>query len=271
MDRIAAAVKLADGTGWKVDDTTFVHAYGSGSTPECFLLRKPASLVELYLELAARFQQANIVELGIAAGGSTALISLVARPRKLISCELSPEPVGALASFIEAHDLLSIVKPYYGVDQADAARLASIVDSELDGEPLDLVIDDASHLHDETRSSFETLYPRLRPGGLYIIEDWAADFRYAARMATTLSDASPSNQASRQQLMQAIIEHPGGQTPLPRLGVELLQVCGTSSDVISELTINKHWIVVKRGVASLDAGTFRMRDHFTDHWGWLAD
>ena len=42
----------------------------------------------------------------------------------------------------------------------------------MDGEPLDLVIDDASHLYGPTMASFEVLFPRLRPGGLYVIEDW---------------------------------------------------------------------------------------------------
>ena len=39
--------------------------------------------------------------------------------------------------------------------------------------PPDLIIDDASHLYSETKTSFETLFPQLRPGGLYIIEDWS--------------------------------------------------------------------------------------------------
>ncbi len=39
-------------------------------------------------------------------------------------------------------------------------------------EPIDVVIDDASHLYEPTRASFETLFPLLRPGGLYLIEDW---------------------------------------------------------------------------------------------------
>ena len=35
------------------------------------------------------------------------------------------------------------------------------------------MLDDASHELDYTRASFNTLFPRLRSGGLYIIEDWS--------------------------------------------------------------------------------------------------
>ena len=35
------------------------------------------------------------------------------------------------------------------------------------------MIDDASHMYEHTKVSFETLFPLLRPGGQYIIEDWS--------------------------------------------------------------------------------------------------
>lgn len=38
-------------------------------------------------------------------------------------------------------------------------------------ESLDLIIDDASHIPEQQHSSFHWLWPKLRRGGLYIIED----------------------------------------------------------------------------------------------------
>lgn len=38
--------------------------------------------------------------------------------------------------------------------------------------PIDIVIDDASHDPVLTRRSFDLLWPSVRPGGVYIIEDW---------------------------------------------------------------------------------------------------
>jgi len=36
---------------------------------------------------------------------------------------------------------------------------------------IDIIIDDASHIKEQTIASFDILYPKLKQGGLYIIED----------------------------------------------------------------------------------------------------
>ena len=75
----------------------------------------------------------------------------------------------------------------YGVDinpdcqrHADE-RIGIVVASQNDATPLeslaertggfDVIVDDASHINHLTRASFEILFPRLKPGGFYIIED----------------------------------------------------------------------------------------------------
>jgi len=40
----------------------------------------------------------------------------------------------------------------------------------------DLIVDDASHLGQLTYQSFANLWPLIRPGGLYVIEDWQVGF-----------------------------------------------------------------------------------------------
>lgn len=42
---------------------------------------------------------------------------------------------------------------------------------------MDLVVDDASHFYEQTKTSFQTLFPLVRPGGMYIIEDWGWSFQ----------------------------------------------------------------------------------------------
>lgn len=37
--------------------------------------------------------------------------------------------------------------------------------------PFDIVIDDGSHINDHVKTSFDSLFPHVRPGGLYVIED----------------------------------------------------------------------------------------------------
>lgn len=53
-------------------------------------------------------------------------------------------------------------------DQSDAAGLRRIAEGI---GPLDIVIDDGSHVSDHVLASFAALFPLLAPGGLYVIED----------------------------------------------------------------------------------------------------
>ena len=52
--------------------------------------------------------------------------------------------------------------------QDDAAFLGGVV-AEMGG--LDVVLDDGSHVARHQRASFETLFPKLSEGGLYVLED----------------------------------------------------------------------------------------------------
>jgi hypothetical protein len=38
--------------------------------------------------------------------------------------------------------------------------------------PFDLIVDDASHMGGPTKTAFGILWPRVNPGGYYVIEDW---------------------------------------------------------------------------------------------------
>jgi cephalosporin hydroxylase len=58
-------------------------------------------------------------------------------------------------------------------DQADAEFLKSLVDEF--GVP-DIVLDDGSHIMRDVAATFETLYPLLRSGGVYLVEDMNAAY-----------------------------------------------------------------------------------------------
>nr|ABL09966.1 O-methyltransferase [Streptomyces echinatus] len=53
-------------------------------------------------------------------------------------------------------------------DQSDPAYLAGLA---AERGPFDIVVDDGSHLNEHVLTSFEALFPHLRPGGLYVVED----------------------------------------------------------------------------------------------------
>lgn len=62
---------------------------------------------------------------------------------------------------------------HLGVGQADHERMRAAIASDLGSAPVDAIIDDASHEYSPTKAAFETSFPFLRAGGVYIIEDWA--------------------------------------------------------------------------------------------------
>jgi hypothetical protein len=156
----------------RVGDTDYDLMESDDGTMTRLRLLKTRPMIEGYLPIIEEFRGANVVELGIYRGGSTALFAQVLAPRRLVALELEHERVAILDEFVQRHALDDVVRLHYGIDQSDQERVASIVEDELGGEPIDLVLDDASHQYGPTTSSFETLFPRLRPGGLYVIEDW---------------------------------------------------------------------------------------------------
>lgn len=267
-----AQLPILDGDVFELDGTSFCFDYFHPSTAERLCIRKPVSLIEAYSHLIDQCRPATIVELGIDAGGSTAFLALLATPRKLVALELNPEPVPGLAAFIDQRGLADRVRPFYGVDQADRSRLAEIVEREFTSEPIDLVIDDASHLLDETRASFETLFPRMRSGGLYVIEDWPAHHLYADAVATTAAadaaDPSPPPRLFLEKLGKELLaDQPERHEPLTRLLIQLVLARATSGDAVAEITVDGNWITVRRGPGDLDPGTFRVADLYTDHFG----
>jgi len=239
------------------------------------IIRKPADLIDSYPSLLERFHPERIVELGICSGGSTALLALLTDPKKLVALELDSEPIEPLAHFIDDRSLGDRVRPYYGVNQADRARVAEVIDQEFGGEGIDLVLDDASHLLDETQASFEVLFPRVRPGGAYVIEDWSAHHLYADMQARRAARASDASLARPNKLLENLgrvlqIDEPGRRQPVTRLVIQLLLARASSGGAVAALEITGHWIVIQRGPAELDPTSLRVADLYTDHFDQLG-
>jgi predicted O-methyltransferase YrrM len=261
---------------FRIAGVDFECSFEHGSKPDRFLICKNRGLVEDYLAVFDDFPDANMVELGIMDGGSVALAALAATPAKLVALELEERRVAALDDLLEREGLTQRIRPYYGVDQADRDRLRTIVDDEFGNQDLDLVVDDASHLLDETRASFETLFPRLRPGGLFLIEDWNWQHRMAMAAAATIE----SNSRVRAKLERLMREGSVGATaapaaqpsdpPLARMVVELVLAQAESDEFLSEVSVSPWWVGIRRGAGDLDPVGFRLGDLYTDHLGLLS-
>ncbi|HKA85599.1 MAG TPA: class I SAM-dependent methyltransferase [Acidimicrobiales bacterium] len=252
-----------------------ISGYEHASTPERFVIVKQPPHRDAFIELCRRVRGGRIVELGIAEGGSTVLAALAAEPSALLAVDIEPEPLEALEEFIAARALGARVHTRYGIDQGDRDRLARTVDEAIGTGPLDLVVDDASHVLDLTRTSFEVLFPRLAPGGLYAIEDWNADHVFQEAMIEHFRTASTEKRAElarslREAATSSPTPDPPARRPLLDLAVELtLARACDAEEAIAEVVITRYWLLVRRGPGALDGTTFRLADVAHDHFGYL--
>ncbi|WP_420854091.1 class I SAM-dependent methyltransferase [Saccharopolyspora spinosa] len=84
-------------------------------------------------------------------------------------------------------------------DQSDAEFL-----EDMAGKigPFDIVIDDGSHVNDHVKKSFQSLFPHVRPGGLYVIEDLQTAYwpGYGGR------DGEPAAQRTSIDMLKELID-----------------------------------------------------------------
>lgn len=208
------------------------------SEPDRFCIAKRPDLVDAHLALVAEMRPRAIVELGILQGGGAALLAL-ATDATIICFDRTVERVAALDEFVTRNQLNDRVHLRYATDQADAEALLNGVNSAIGEEPLDLVIDDASHLVGPSTSSFNALFPRLRPGGIYAIEDWSwAHVGYGSHL--------PS------------------EVPLTRLVFELTMAVPTRPGMVADIRITRDWALVRRGEAEIDPRSFAVADLYSE-------
>jgi predicted O-methyltransferase YrrM len=139
------------------------------STSEAFTIVKNEPYLRVYEHLAAGLSPRSILELGVFQGGSYVFLDKLFKPRRMSAVEISPKPVEPLLEYISRNENRFV---HFATSQCDGEKLRQIVLDELADE-LDLVVDDASHTYEETKASFELLFPLLSPGGIYVIEDWS--------------------------------------------------------------------------------------------------
>ena len=197
----------------------------------CFLFYKVKGLIKQYADLLGsrqQFRPNHILELGIWGGGSAAFWFECFKPAKHVAIDIMKNRDSEYFSrYIKSNGLEDRMKTYWGVDQADSRTLLDIVHQEF-GAPLDLVIDDASHSYGPTRTSFETLFPLLRPGGLYVIEDWA--------WAHWPEFQSPDHRRAKER-------------PLTDFVFELIECIGTRGSPFKSLIVLHGLAAVERGEA----------------------
>lgn len=180
----------------------------------------------------------TVFEIGVFEGGSAILLADRWPDAKIVGIDIR-EPNPEVAGHVERLGLVDRISLYYGVSQNDAGRIRQIISTEFPG-GLDVVIDDASHLYELTRQSFEAVFPLLRPGGLYIVEDWGwAHWR----------DWQTTDQWK-------------DQPALTNLLFELTMLCATSAFVVSEIYTNGSFFAARKAHNCPTLDRFTLADFY---------
>jgi SAM-dependent methyltransferase len=121
---------------------------------------KDPTFIALYERFFKRLRNrpVRLLELGVAAGGSLRYWAEYFPKGEIVGLDSNPPPID--------HPRIRTVRG----DQADPAALDAC------GDVFDIVIDDCSHVAVSTKASFDHLFPRVVPGGIYAIEDWGTGY-----------------------------------------------------------------------------------------------
>lgn len=253
-----------------VDGVTFDlrpnHRYPTEAGRVC--LRKNREFTNRYLSLSDEFRNCRMVEAGIDQGGSTAFFCKLLQPEKLLGFDIAAQPVKKVQKFLAEHDPEGRIELHWGIDQSDPIVVPALLDSAFGSKQLDLVVDDASHLFTPSTATFEMLFPRLRPGGLYILEDWSCKHLQERHMALAIKNEVDGKLSEK---IQGTIDEGFAHTvPMSLLICQLVMASGRNPDWISEIRVTDGFCEVRRGPAEIPGGS-RIADYVGVLGQWVFE
>jgi SAM-dependent methyltransferase len=207
------------------------HQVAESTAEDAFLFYKNRGQVEQFDRFFTEtgFRPRRVLELGIWDGGSAAFWTETLDLERYAAIDLQERGDSNYFAAWLAERGRGRVTTHWGVSQTDAERLRSILRTA-EMEPLDLVLDDCSHQYAPTKESFEILFPLVRPGGWYVIEDWAWDLQ------ESFQDRN----------------HPWGvNPPLHPLILEIVRASASRPDLIPSVRIEPDFVAIERGEGGL--------------------
>lgn len=195
----------------------------TATTAERALIYKDRGFVDSYIETLVPLGAKRVFEFGIYQGGSALFIAALLDVEKFVCLDIA-DRVEAFESMLARHPLGRKIAAHWNVSQDATDQVREILEREFGDNRPDLIIDDASHLYDQTKKSFEIAFPYLADGGHYIIEDWSWSHW-------------PENQAPSH-----------GWFHLPAMSNLILELVMLlpSSDMIEHITVRQGYVVIKK-------------------------
>ncbi|WP_273229316.1 class I SAM-dependent methyltransferase [Pseudomonas kuykendallii] len=206
--------------------------YQRNSSADCFVLGKTWGMVEALLKQLPTPPK-RILELGIWKGGSVVLFNEMFVPEKLVALDFNTNVTKYLVDYVSQRKNIALS---LGVDQADKKALHQLYVREFVGQKLDLVLDDASHFYEQSRASFEALFPLLAVGGIYVVEDWG--------WAQWPGDHWQVNEGG---------DYFRDRKPLANLIIELTLLAASQPSLVAGVVVESGSVYVRRGPANIES------------------
>lgn len=97
------------------------------------------------------------------------------------------------------------------------------------------------------------IFPRLREGGFYVLEDWSSDHRMERSMMMSLQDDHKGNVFK--QISSSYPTDLQYSTPMSVLIFQLVIAANYRPDWISEIEVSVDYCEVRRGLGNIPLGT----------------
>lgn len=177
-----------------------------------------------------QFSPKSIFEIGYFEGGSSVFIDRLYSPDRLTCVDNRRTRIAAVDDYIVRRNREHAMTVVHDFDQVNVEGLIELAD-RYHGDGLDIVFDDASHMYEQTKATLSVLFPRLKPGGFYVLEDYGW-------VHTTAFQGD---------------DHPWADLPgISTLVFELIAVLANSPSPISDIYLDEGSCVIRKGNSQCD-------------------
>ena len=159
-----------------------------------------------------REQAIRLLEIGVLKGGSLLMWADYFKAGEIVGIDINPCPLAQLPPTVSFHQ----------GSQSDSAFLHRVSRTHAPT-GFDIIIDDASHFGSLSRESFRVLFDaHLKPGGIYVIEDWGTGYwgswpdgsTYVPAQPAESGPSGPSQPSLLLRLMKRMgLANPGKASP----------------------------------------------------------
>lgn len=152
-----------------------------------------------------RHEEINFLEIGIDNGGSLLMWAEYFKNASVYGIDMKENLPQVFYDYLNKKSYRSKVTTVLGFETPDLSvpltKRKKIFKEKLGNISFDIILDDGAHTYTHTKGSFDVLFhDYLKPGGLYIIEDWGTT--YFPRWP----DGSPSGEQGMARLIRELYD-----------------------------------------------------------------